>query len=153
MKRQQLTSALLALALVLPAWGFAQERGSWRATSSTARSVTGDVELSGEKITMNFMAFPMAQIRAMQPSELAATFGIDGTPSGRGNLYRIDIPASTKFLRKNTLCGDEDTEWLATYVSGHYLQLAFFSGAKMPVFTPEAIGNSTDLCGVYAYAR
>ncbi len=95
----------------------------------------------------------MAQIRPLQPAELTAAFGIDGTPSGRGNLYRIDIPGSTKFLRKNTLCGGEDTEWLATYVSGRYLQLAFFSGAKMPVFTPEAIGNSTDLCGVYAYAR
>jgi hypothetical protein len=42
---------------------------------------------------------------------------------------------------------------MATYVSGNSLQLALFSGAAMPVFTPEAITTTTDLCGIYAYLR
>jgi hypothetical protein len=36
----------------------AQENGDWRAVSSTARSITGDVVLSAEKISINFSGFP-----------------------------------------------------------------------------------------------
>jgi hypothetical protein len=65
----------------------------------------------------------------------------------------LDIPGATKFLHKNTLCGGEDTTWMATYASGKSLQIAFFSGAKPPVLTIDALANSTDLCGTYTYQR
>jgi hypothetical protein len=42
---------------------------------------------------------------------------------------------------------------MATYAAGNHLHLAFFSGEKMPVLKPEAIANSTDLCGTFSYAR
>jgi hypothetical protein len=42
---------------------------------------------------------------------------------------------------------------MAAYVAGRTLHLAFFSGQKMPVFTPDAIANSTDLCGTFSYVR
>jgi len=42
---------------------------------------------------------------------------------------------------------------MATYVSGNTLHLAFFSGPKMPVLTPDAIANTTDLCGTFLYGR
>jgi hypothetical protein len=42
---------------------------------------------------------------------------------------------------------------MATYVEGRSLKLAFFSGQKAPVFTLDAISNSTDLCGTYNYVR
>jgi len=51
------------------------------------------------------------------------------------------------------LCGSEDTQWMATYVLGKTLEIAFFSGPKMPVFTMDAMENSTDLCGKFSYAR
>jgi len=51
------------------------------------------------------------------------------------------------------LCGTEDAQWMVTFVEGRSLQLAFFSGAKAPVFTLDAISNSTNLCGTYTYAR
>ena len=63
------------------------------------------------------------------------------------------MPAGKKFLHKNTLCGGEDTQWVATWVSGHTLRLAFFSGTAMPVLTTEAVANSTTLCGTYTYVR
>ena len=132
----------------------AQERGPWSAANKTARSVTGDVVLSNDKIAINFASFPMAQIRPLAPAEVSALFNPDSAPAdGASHLYRLSIPASQKFLRKNTLCGSDDTQWLVTYVSGRSLELAFFSGDKMPVFTLDAVSNSTSLCGIYSYSR
>jgi hypothetical protein len=56
-------------------------------------------------------------------------------------------------LHKNTLCGSENTQWLATYSTGRALQLAFFSTSQMPVFTADALSNSSNLCGVFGYSR
>ena len=131
----------------------AQEQGAWRAASKTARGVTGDVAFGGEKISINFSSFTVAQIRELQPAEIAAVFPSEDTGSGSGNLYRTSIPANKKFLSKNTLCGSEETQWIASYVTGKELQLAFFSGAAMPVFTADAIGSSANLCGTYTYGR
>ena len=126
--------------------GVAQETGAWRAASSTANSITGDVALSADKIAINFSSFTMAQIRALQPAEANAVFETESSSGGRGSLYRLNIPGTKRFLHKNTLCGSEDIQWMATFVMGRTLHLAFFSGSKMPVFTPEAISNSTSAC-------
>ncbi len=131
----------------------AQEKGMWRAASSSANSVTGDVTFSPTKILINFGSFPIAQVRALTAAEMGAAFDADTNEGGSGNLYKLSVPAATKFLHKNTLCGGEETQWMATYVAGKQLQIAFFSGDKPPVLTAEAMGNSTDVCGVYMYAR
>jgi hypothetical protein len=131
----------------------AQEKGNWRAASSTAQSITGDVALSDEKISINYSGFVIARIRGLEPGEVSAAFDADSGAGGSGSLYRLSIPASKKFMRRNTLCGTEDTQWMATYVTGRSLHLAFFSGQKAPVFTLNAITNSTDLCGTFSYVR
>lgn len=133
--------------------GAAQEKGNWRAASSTAKSITGDVTISNEKLSINFSGFPIAQIRGLEQSEVSAVLDGEGGAGGSGNLYRLSIPGGTRFLHKNTLCGSEDTQWMATYVEGHSLQLTFFSGPKMPVLTPDAIASSTDLCGTFSYVK
>lgn len=130
-----------------------QEIGLWRATSSNAKAITGDIALSAEKLTINFLAFTMVRVRALEKTEAPAAFDTETNPNGAGSLYRLNVPAATKLLRKNTLCGSDDTQWMATYVTAHSLQIAFFSGQKPPVFTQEAIGNSSDLCGTYSYVR
>jgi hypothetical protein len=58
-----------------------------------------------------------------------------------------------RFLHKNTLCGTQDTQWMAAYVAGKSLQVAFFSGDDAPVFTFDAIAHSPNLCGTYIYVR
>ena len=131
----------------------AQEKGTWRAASKTAHAITGDVAISDEKLTVNFFSFATAQIRPLTPAEMGAAFDADTTAPGRGNLYRISIPATQKFLHKNSLCGGDETQWMATYVVGKDLQLAFFSGPTMPVLTPEAFSNATNLCGLFSYAK
>jgi hypothetical protein len=95
----------------------------------------------------------MARIRSLDKAELSAAFDADSNANGTGSLYRLQVPAARKFLHKNSLCGSEDTEWMATYIRGNSLQLAFFSGEKPPVFTLDALANSSDACGVFSYGR
>jgi hypothetical protein len=147
--QKALTTSLLLCCLTLAA----QEKGNWRAASNTARSITGDVALSDEKISINFSLFTMVRVRSLDKAEMSAAFDADSNANGSGSLYRLSIPAAKKFLHKNSLCGDEDTQWMATYVSGRALQLAFFSGEQPPIFTLDAIGNSTALCGTFSYGK
>jgi hypothetical protein len=146
-------SFALALALIAAAQADAQEKGAWRAASSTARAITGDIALSTEKITIDYTSFPIAQIRSLTPAEVSAVFDSATGAGGSGTLYKVSVPAATKFLHKNTLCGGEETQWMVAYAQGRNLQLAFFSGQKAPVFTLDAVSNSTDLCGTYTYTK
>lgn len=146
-------AAALSLAAVECLPVTAQDQGNWRAASSTARAITGDITISDTKVTIDFTRFTIAQIRRLDPNETSAIFAAEGGGGGTGNLYRLSVPPTRQFLRHNTLCGSEETQWMVTNVTGHTLQIAFFSGGRMPVFTPEAIESSTDLCGTFSYAR
>jgi hypothetical protein len=147
--QRALTASLFLCCLPL----VAQESGNWRAASNTARSITGDVALSGEKLYINFSGFTMSRIRSLEKPEIGALFDPDNTATGTAGLYRLNIPATKKFLHKNTLCGSDDTQWMVAYASGRTLQLAFFSSEKPPLLTLDALSNSTDLCGKYSYVK
>jgi hypothetical protein len=143
----------LALLLGFSLSATAQDKGYWRASSQTASSITGDLVIGESKITMNFLSWPLAPIRALTPVEISAVFDADSNVAQAGNLYRLNIAAGQKFLHKNTLCGSEQTQWMATWIEGRNLHVAFFSGANMPVFTFDAVRNSPDLCGNFVYTR
>jgi hypothetical protein len=151
MTRPKLLGAILLATLTCAT--YAQERGAWRASNNSAKSITGDVSFGDNKFSLNFDTFPAAQIRTLTPAEIGAAFDADTTAGGVGNLFRISIPAARHIVGKNSLCGGEDTQWMATYVLGRTLQIAMFSGPAMPVLTPEAMTNNTNLCGVYTYTR
>lgn len=150
-KQPTLLAALVLMAICSIA--AAQDRGYWRAASSNAAAITGDIALSSSKVTIDFATFPFVQVRRLTSAESAAVFDADVNSGIEGGLYRLRVPADRKFLHKNTLCGDEITTWMATYVSGKSLQVAFFSGDSEPVFKFGAVQNSTALCGVYTYMR
>ena len=133
--------------------GAAQEKGYWRAASSTAVSITGDISISDAKVTINFASFPVAQIRQLEAAEVSAVFDADVNGGGSGNLYRLNISGSRRFLRHNTLCGTEDVQWMVTYVLNKDLRIALFSGSSQPVFQFDSLRNSTSLCGTFSYAR
>jgi hypothetical protein len=143
--------ALLILAISLAC--VAQVTGYWRAASKTTADITGDISASDKKITINFDAFPMAEIRALKPAEISAVFDADLNAGGIGTLYRLNIPAAQRFLHKNTLCGTEDTQWMAAYVEGKVLRVAFFSGPEAPVLTFDAVQNSSTHCATFVYVR
>lgn len=144
---------LLAFALACAPSAAAQDRGSWTAASKNANSITGNISIREPKLTISLLTFPIAHIRGLQPAEAAAVFDSDANSAGNGTLYRLNIPAAQRFLNKNTLCGSEQTQWMATWVSGKTLSVAFFSGDNMPVFSFEPINKSTDLCGIFFYSR
>jgi hypothetical protein len=147
----RLLAALLsvfAFSLTTPA----QESGPWRAQSQNARSITGDIAFTSTKIVINFTAFTIAQIRSLQTQEALALFNPD-TPTGGGNVFRVEIPADKRFLHKNTLCGSDETQWIVTYAQGRDLEVAFFSGGTPPVLTVDALNDAPNLCGVFSYVR
>ena len=156
MKRVLLNSiaaSLLLLPLALNAQ-LQQEMGNWRASNQTAKSITGDIALAPEKLYINFIRFPVSRIRALEAAEIAAAFEAEGdTSSSTGSLFRLSIQPEQKFLHKNTVCGTDETQWMATYVDGKILKVAFFSNAKPPVFTLEALKDSANLCGTFTYVR
>jgi hypothetical protein len=131
----------------------AQDTGYWRAASNNALAITGDIHISADKLTINYANFPLAQIRTLKPAEASAVFDADNNGSIRGNLYRLNVPADRRFLHHNTLCGSDDTQWMATYGSGRTLQVAFFSGAEMPLLTVDALAHAEYLCGTFSYVR
>ena len=88
-----IVGSLLAGCLSAPA----QEAGAWRASSSTAESITGDIAISDAKLFINFSAFPASRIRALESGEVSAVFDADSSTGVRGNLYRLNIPGSKKF--------------------------------------------------------
>lgn len=144
---------VIGLMLGCAAAGVAQEGGDWRASNSSAKSTTGDVAFSGQKILIDFSSFTIAEIRTLKPDEMTAAFDADPAALGSGHLYRLDIPAEKRFLHKNTICGSDETQYVASYVSGRTLQLAFFSGASAPVLSVDALSNGGNLCGVFSYTR
>jgi hypothetical protein len=146
-------AAILALAGAVHC-GAQQEKGFWKAASNTAAKITGDITISDSKFTVNFMTYPLASIRSLQPAEVSSVFDADVNTAGQGTLYRLRVPASTRLLHHNTLCGTDDTQWMAAYLSSpKTLEVAFFSGDDAPVFTMDAISNSRHLCGTYSFAR
>jgi len=144
--------AIFAAVLIFALPSSGQENGPWRAVSTNARAITGDVMFSPLKFTINFTSFTIAQIRSIKTEEILALFNPDSTTGG-GNIFRVDIPADKKFLHHNTLCGSESTQWIVTYAQGRDLHVALFSGATPPVLTVDAINDATNLCGVFSYVR
>lgn len=130
-----------------------QDRGYWQAASDSAKQITGDIAISAMKLSINFSRFTIAQIRPLTAAEATAVFGGDAGAGG-GNLYRLDVPAEKKFAHHNTLCGDEDVQWMVTWSDGRGLQVAFFSGSAMPVLTREALEkDSQNVCELLGYGR
>jgi len=152
MRRERLLRKTAGFMLLCCGTLIAQEKGNWWPASTTAQSITGAVTISEEKVSINFIGFPIARIRALEAGEASSAFDVDSGSPGTGSLYRLSIPASRRFLHKNTLCGSDETQWMVTYVADKTLHLAFFSGAKPPVLTSEALANSTEMCGTYSYS-
>ena len=145
--------AILILAYALQGAAQKQDHGYWQAASNTAASITGDISISDAKITINFKGFPIAPIRDLRPAEVSAVFDADVNSATGGTLYRLKIPAEQRFVRKNTLCGTQDTQWMAAFVTGKTLNIAFFSSEEAPVFTFDAITHSPNICGTFTYVH
>jgi hypothetical protein len=153
MNRKILLGAAAGVVLACSLSCAAQDKGYWHCASTETEKMTGDISIANLKVTINLATFPLAAIRRLKPVEVSAVFDADVSAGISGDLYRLRVPASKNIAGHNTLCGGEDTQWMATYVTGRTLRVAFFAGDDMPVFTFDAMQNSTALCGTYTYVR
>lgn len=142
-----------AIFLSLAAAGPAAAQGQkWEATSKTAMSITGDIVLSADRLTMAGKAFPIQLVReygdARQMDGLSKV--IAHTPPRRVRVYKTRIEPSVQLENGNNLCGDAAT-WLfvVDQPPGGFakLTLAVFSGVDEP--TP--LTSERMLCGTYNY--
>jgi hypothetical protein len=151
--RAKCLTSFATLLLVCPLPALAQDKGMWMAASSSAKSITGDISIADARLTLDYFNFPIGQIRVLQPTEAGALFDADVKAPGGGSLYRLAVSADRRFLHKNTLCGSDEVQWMVTWVQGRTLSVSFFSGANPPVFTMDALANTTDRCGTFTYER
>jgi hypothetical protein len=151
MQVRNLLPVAILLSFSIPA--LAQDKGLWAAASSSAKAITGDISIADARVTIDYYNFPIGQIRVLQPAEASALFDADVNAPGGGSLYRLNVTADRRFQHKNTLCGSDDVQWMVTWVQGRTLSVAFFSGANPPVFTMDALANTSDRCGTFLYSR
>ena len=144
---------LLLSSAALPAQQGKGDKGNWHAASKTASAITGDIVLGEERLMMGFVQVTIAPIRHAEPAEVSAVFDLPADSNPGGELYALNIPARRQMQHRNTLCGAEDTTYMLTAVTGKTMQVAFFSGGKLPDLKPEAVANSTTLCGTFTYSR
>ncbi len=156
MKLWSALTAALAIAAVLAGAaraGAQEDHGAWMSASTNARAITGDMVIADGKVTIDYWIFPLAIIRRLKPVEVSSVFDADVNAGISGTLYRLRVPAAQRFEHKNTLCGEEDAQWMATYVTGKKMEVAFFSGDDIPVFSFDAVQKSSTLCGTFAFTR
>jgi hypothetical protein len=76
----------------------------WQAMSTTAMSITGDVTLSGHRIT-----FANGEFLDLQPVEQDA--------ASRQTLFRVTQKTNPKLLNGNRICGSQPIDYLVTQTS------------------------------------
>ena len=131
----------------------APDNGRWRGASNQTVTMTGEITIAATRLTIYTTKFPLIPLRKLTPVEVSAVFEADVNAGISGNLYSVHVPPGVFIAGGSPLCGSEVIKWMATYVSGRTLRVAFFSGDDTPVFTFDAIANSTALCATYVYTR
>lgn len=74
----------------------------WRATSTTAISITGNIVVKGDRVTFGN----------------GASIAIADVAPDRPGVAAVSPPANPKLLRGNTLCGDQPATFLAFALDG-----------------------------------
>ena len=116
----------------------AQDRGLWRAANSSAQSITGDVAISGDKLSINYTSFTIAQIRALAPAEVGAAFDMDSSSVSKGYLYRLNVPGTKRFNAQEHSVSDQRIRsgWPPT-PPGTICILHFSQDRKCPSLRPR----------------
>lgn len=120
----------------------ADYEGRWRAASSTASAVTGDIRLRGDTLI-----FGNGKRLTLIPASAREGNWTPLPESSSGALYRLDPPSDPVLLHGNTLCGKPVTYIVLSQRAEHGLGLTAFTGKAAPQ------GFDADACAVYFYER
>lgn len=131
----------------------APDVGHWNGANDRTVNMTGELAITPTELTIYESKFPLVLVRKLTPVEVGSVFDADTNARIGGTLYSLHAPPNVYYTGGSPLCGKEFIRWMATYVSGRTLYVAFFSGNDTPVFTFDAIADSTAMCGTYVYKR
>lgn len=135
MKSLLLAATVVVAAAVAPALA---QGDRYRAFSTTAESITGDIVLDDFSITF-------ANGEALEFSALVADhFTVDGEQVN-ASVYSVADPADPVLENGNRLCGAGDVSYVANWAAGEGLTI-------VAVFTGDAPPESSDeMCASYTY--
>ncbi len=141
-------------------------RSQWRATSDSARAVTGNLRVSLESVRGGPVIFAFAngvtvraQPIAVVPADNRAGVGgqsfaavIGGDPRVDAHVYRVQSENVTQSAARGGLCGADPTRSLAVseFVDGSgrwVFKVAAFKGDR----APGVSGSDPQLCNSFAY--
>ena len=125
---------LLTLALDAPA---AAGGAKWTAVSTTALSITGDIEVADGGIT-----FQNGERIGLKPV------------AGAAGVFTLDPPtANPVLLNGNYLCGSNTPpKYLAFPTDGSTAYLLAFDGPEVPTLVADPL-DQTGICALYTYQR
>ena len=149
-------AAALASLVSLSAQGESVRAVPWRADTTTAQGITGDIRLGKDQLAIGARVFPLAFVRDLTRAEAAETADLIGASGPvAGGLYTIDIPAGTTFRNGNVLCNGATTRIIAverTESARRRLDLVAFEGDREIYFSgwKTVTGH---VCGTFGYSR
>jgi hypothetical protein len=141
MRRAALLAIVAALAIP-PALADAKARVEhWAAMSTTAMSITGDIDLSPTMLRAAHVTYPL-RVAADVPAFKADT----GTFPAR--ILAVTKPIKANLRHGNRFC-EPSPRWIVVYhPDPGTLGMAVFSGSTKPTDI-----DSPGLCGTYSYSR
>ncbi|CAN7561413.1 hypothetical protein [Aminobacter aminovorans] len=137
MNTKRILPAMLGLLVATTAPVLA-EGDRYRAFSTTAESITGDISMDDFSITFaNGESLKFAAL-------LGDHFVVDGERVN-ASVYSVEDPADPELENGNRLCGAGDVTYLASWSGGDGLTIvAVFTGDEPPE-------SSADMCASYTY--
>jgi hypothetical protein len=133
--------AFAAIASVAQAKPAGEER--WRAGSTTAMGITGDIRLSPTRLVAAGQTIPLTVV-----ADLPAYEGITGTHPAR--VLKLVRAREYRMLRGNRFGCGTPIRWIVVYRQGdrNSLGMETFGGAAMP-----RSHRDPGLCATYSYYR
>lgn len=109
----------------------------WSAVSTTAMSITGDIEVSDDRITF----------------QTGASFGLRPV-AGNPRLFTLDPPDDNPvLLNGNRLCSPQHApKYLAFPTVGDTLYLLAFDGPDLPTLVANPL-DQDGICALYTYQK
>lgn len=128
-------AVLTGLSALAASPAVAGEKGEkWRAMSTTAIAITGDISVFSDH-----MVFGNGQ---------RVSLTAVGKSGRNARIFKLDVPANPKLLNGNTLCGPKAVQFVAfSKLDATTLSLSVFDRKEAPTSSDDGP------CGIYNYVK
>ncbi len=110
----------------------------WKASSTSATAVTGDIAVGTDRIV-----FANGESIRLVPVE------------GRRGVFKVDPPANPVLMNGNRLCGEEDVTYVALALASNdnSLFMKVFEGSDVPLEAVADPNPQQGTCATYNFSR